>query len=113
MIPDIVFAEGYGDEVYNEFREFVVERDPQTIAVNTSEWLPVADGISHTAYIKLVNILGPTYSERIVSAENVITDFVVRRTSQRGDGADQHPGNLPPDRRRGIVPHRTGCHDNS
>ena len=75
-------AEGYGDEVYDEFREFVVERDPQTIAVNTSEWLPVADGISHTAYTKLVNIVGPTYSERIVSAENVITDFVVRRTSR-------------------------------
>ena len=80
--PGYRIAEGYGDEVYNEFREFVVERDPQTIAVNTSEWLPVADGISHTAYIKLVNILGPTYSERIVSAENVITDFVVRRTSR-------------------------------
>ena len=75
-------AEGYGDEVYDEFREFVDERDPETIAVNTSEWLPVADGISHTAYTKLVNILGPTYSERIVSAENVITDFVVRRTSR-------------------------------
>ena len=75
-------AEGYGDEVYDEFREFVDERGPETIAVNTSEWLPVADGISHTAYTKLVNILGPTYSERIVSAENVITDFVVRRTSR-------------------------------
>ena len=80
--PGYRIAEGYGDEVYNEFREFVAERDPQTIAVNTSEWLPVADGISHTAYTKLVTILGPTYSERIVSAENVITDFVVRRTSR-------------------------------
>lgn len=80
--PGYRIAEGYGDEVYNEFREFVVERDPQTIAVNRSEWLPVADGASHTAYTKLVSILGPAYSERIVSAENVITDFVVRRTSR-------------------------------
>jgi len=75
-------AEGYGDEVYGEFREFVAEHDPQTIAVNTSDWLAVADGISHSSYRKLVEILGPKYSERIVSAENVITDFVVRRTAR-------------------------------
>lgn len=73
-------SEGYGDEVYDEFRDFVAERDPKTIAVNTSEWLAVADGISHSAFTKLIKILGPEYSARIVSAENVITDFVVRRT---------------------------------
>ncbi len=41
-------------EVFNEITEFVAERDPKTIAVN--------------------------YSERIVSAENIITDFLSRRT---------------------------------
>ena len=45
-------AFGYGDEVYDEFTEFVAERDPQTIAVNTSEWLAEADGLSHTSYLK-------------------------------------------------------------
>ena len=73
-------AFGYGDEVYDEFTEFVAERDPQTIAVNTSEWLAEADGLSHTSYLKLVSILGPKYAEHIVSAENLITDFLVRRT---------------------------------
>ena len=73
-------AFGYGDEVYDEFTEFVAERDPQTIAVNTSEWLAEADGLSHTSYLKLVSTLGPGYAERIVSAENLITDFLVRRT---------------------------------
>ena len=68
--------------VYDELTEFVVERDPKTIAVNFSEWLPVADGISHTQYQKLENILGQKYSKRIVSAENVITDFIVRRTAR-------------------------------
>ena len=75
-------AFGYGDEVYDEFSEFVAERDPKTIAVNTSDWLAEADGISHSSYLKLVKTLGPKYSERIVSAENVVTDFVVRRTLQ-------------------------------
>ena len=63
-------------EVYGEITQFVAERDPKTIAVNTSEWLPIAGGISHSSYIKLEKILGPQYSQRIVSAENVILDFV-------------------------------------
>jgi hypothetical protein len=69
-------------EVFNEITEFVAGRDPQTIAVNYSDFLPVADGISHTQYLKLEKVLGPKYSERIVSAENVINDFLVRRTSR-------------------------------
>ena len=75
-------AEGYGDEVYDEFRKFVEERDPQTIAINSSDWLAVADGMSHSSYQKLVKVLGPKYSARIVSADKVITDFIVRRTAR-------------------------------
>ncbi len=66
--------------VYDEITRFVEQRDPQTIAVNTSEMEPVADGISHSEYLKLERILGPEYSARIVSAENLIRDFIVRRT---------------------------------
>ncbi len=39
----------------------------------------IADGISYSPYVKLEKILGPKYSGRIVSAENVITDFRARR----------------------------------
>ena len=68
--------------IFNEITEFVAARDPRTIAVNYSDFLPVADGISHTQFLKLVEILGPEYSSRIVSAEGVINDFLVRRTSR-------------------------------
>ncbi len=68
--------------VYDELTEYVAEHDPKTIAVNFSDWLAVADGISYTQYLKLEKILGPKYSARIVSAENVITDFRVRRTQR-------------------------------
>ena len=68
--------------VYDELAEFVAERDPATIAVNTSDWLAIADGISHSQYEKLERILGPEYSARIVSAENVITDFRARRVQR-------------------------------
>jgi len=43
--------------VYDEITAFVAERDPYTIAVNSSAWLPVADGISHSEYLKLETIL--------------------------------------------------------
>ncbi len=65
--------------IYDELTEFVAERDPKTIAVNYSSWISSADGISHTEYLKLEKILGPKYSQRIVSAENVISEFLARR----------------------------------
>ena len=66
--------------VYQEIAEYVAERDPDRIAVNTSAWLSMADGISHSQYRQLEQILGPRYSSRIVSAERLITDFRSRRT---------------------------------
>lgn len=56
--------------------EFVAERNPKRIAINFSERNAVADGISHTDYIKLVEALGDSYAKRIVSADNVIADFL-------------------------------------
>ncbi len=68
--------------VYDELTEFVSGRDPKSIAVNTSSWISTADWISHSEFVKLEKILGPKYSERIVSAENGVIDFVTRRTSR-------------------------------
>ncbi|MHA1217321.1 MAG: hypothetical protein ACTSO5_01400 [Candidatus Heimdallarchaeaceae archaeon] len=62
-----------------ELLQFVSERNPQRIAVNMSEWIAVADGLSHSGYHKLTTVLGEKYSRRIVSAEMVITDFRTRR----------------------------------
>lgn len=79
----------YGNQdpnVYDELTKFVAERDPKVIAVNTSDWLAVADGMSHSQYLRLEKILGPKYSKRIVSAENVITDFRVRRVQREISG---------------------------
>ncbi len=62
-----------------DLKKFVEERDPKRIAVNFSENLAAADGISHTQYLSLVKALGQKYAQRIVSAEKVITDFRVQR----------------------------------
>ena len=73
-------AFGFRDEVYDEFKQFVATRDPKTIAVNTSDWLAEADGMSHSSYLKLAKILGPRYALRLVSSEKLVSDFIVRRT---------------------------------
>jgi Xaa-Pro aminopeptidase len=59
--------------------KYVGGRDPKTIAVNMSESLTQADGLSYTGHKKLTGLLGPKYAGRLVSSENVITDFRVRR----------------------------------
>jgi Xaa-Pro dipeptidase len=81
------YSEGSND-LYDIFaspedlKAFVNKRNPKRIAVNTSSWLAIADGISATEYEKLNKVLGPKYSSRIVSSENVITDFSVRRVQR-------------------------------
>ncbi len=59
--------------------KLVEERDPEMIAVNMSNSLTIANGLSYTAYFKLTEALGEKYTDRLISAENVITDFRVRR----------------------------------
>ncbi len=68
------------DSVYDELRQYVAERDPETIAINSSDWLAIADGMSHSQYLKLERVLGEEYARRFVSAEHLITDFRSRRT---------------------------------
>ena len=68
-----------GESAVQKIRQFVSERDPKSIAVNSSDWIAIADGISHADYLKLVDTLGDKYADRLVSSENVITDFRMRR----------------------------------
>ena len=79
------FAEIADESVYDiigeeaEITKHVAERNPQRIAVNMSESLPQADGLSYTGHKKLVGLLGEKYAQRLISSENVITAFRVRR----------------------------------
>jgi Xaa-Pro dipeptidase len=66
----------------SDLRQLVEERDPQTIAINSSTWLAVADGISRTEHQRIVEELGPKYAARLVSADKLISDFRVRRVER-------------------------------
>ncbi len=61
--------------------DFVRERDPQTIALNTSRAIGPLDTLSHTGYEQIVETLGPDYAGRIVSAEKLGSDFRSRRVT--------------------------------
>ncbi len=63
----------------DDLRAFIEERDPKTIAVNMSGRIAVGDGLSHTGYARLVEALGEKYAGRLISAEQVITDYRDRR----------------------------------
>lgn len=81
---DIVGGDGpqlQSDLRFKGLGEFVAERDPKVIAVNFSEKLDLADGVSYKDYSLLVAALGDTYAKRMVSAEFLIIDFITHRTT--------------------------------
>ncbi|MBL0940041.1 MAG: aminopeptidase P family protein [Gemmatimonadaceae bacterium] len=56
-------------------KAFVAERNPKRIAINMSEEVGTADGLSKTSYDRLVKELGPEFASRLTSAEKVVSDY--------------------------------------
>ena len=72
---------GYSEEgISPHLREAVRSRDPERIGINTSKTLPEADGLTVAFRDVLVEAVGPTYAQRLVSAELLIRDFRTLRT---------------------------------
>lgn len=61
--------------------DFVAERDPKRIGVNISKAIGAADGLSYSGYNELKERLGEPWSERLVSAEKLVSDFRSRRVA--------------------------------
>ena len=68
------------DAQWQRLAEVIAERDPQTIAVNTSDTWPVADGISHSLYSKLAASLSPELQARVRSSERLVVRWMETRT---------------------------------
>jgi Xaa-Pro aminopeptidase len=60
---------------------FVREHDPDRIGVNIAESIGGADGLSHTSYLHLQEVLGAPYADRLVSAEKLVSDFRATRVA--------------------------------
>lgn len=65
----------------SELKTYVETRDPKTIGLNISENFGGADGLTHSAYLELVKVLGEKYENRFVSAEKLVSDFRSRRVA--------------------------------
>jgi len=74
---------------FKGLREFVEQRDPQRIALNfklqLGKWETYTafggarDGISYTDYLLLADELGEKYTERLVSSEFVMMDYIINK----------------------------------
>jgi Xaa-Pro aminopeptidase len=60
--------------------EVVRERNPQRIAINTSDTWSVADGLSHSLYGKLMSAIGTKFRERVTSSESLVVRWMETRT---------------------------------
>jgi Xaa-Pro aminopeptidase len=65
----------------SELADYVKERDPQRIGLNISKNFGGADGLSHSEYLELSEMLGEKYTQRFVSAEKLVSDFRSRRVA--------------------------------
>ena len=68
------------DAQWQRLAEVIAERDPKTIAVNTSDTWPIADGISHSLYSKLAASLSPELKTRVQSSERLVVRWMETRT---------------------------------
>lgn len=64
-----------------ELKDFVSKRDPKRIALNYSENIGRADGLSYSQYKELASILGKKYADRFTSAEKLVSDFRSRHVA--------------------------------
>lgn len=69
----------FGSEL--ELKSYVEERDPKRIGLNISKEIGGADGLSHSGYKELADVLGSEYEQRFVSAEKLVSDFRSRRVA--------------------------------
>ena len=65
----------------DELKDYVTNRNPKKIGLNISKHMGGADGLTHSAYVELTEILGETYQSRFVSAEKLVSDFRSQRVA--------------------------------
>lgn len=73
----------YTDQTKDQFvnlADYIKEHDPQKIGINESETWAFGDGLSASFKGLLVKTLGPEYSKRLVSAENLCVGWLETRS---------------------------------
>jgi len=83
------FANGWSggnlDEQWQALADLIVEKNPQRIGINVSKNWPVADGLTHGLYERLIAALPESMHERLVSAEALAVRWVETRSEAEAD----------------------------
>jgi len=69
----------YPDQ-YEALKDYIVLKNPKKIGINTSNDFGLADGLVHTEYQKLYEILPTEYRERLCSAEKLAISWLETRS---------------------------------
>ena len=72
-------AELWGDEQWRALREVIVARAPRRIAVDISREFAFADGLSAGEHEGMSEALGPEWTRRFVTADELAVDFIAAR----------------------------------
>ncbi len=73
---------GYLKSIKKPFIQYLQDKDPQSIAINYSKNSVLADGLSYGLYQLLLEHLdGTGYSERLISAEDIISALRGRKST--------------------------------
>ena len=65
---------------WDALKEIIIQRNPQKIGLNFSEYFGIADGLVLTDYNELMNVLPPNFQSKIVTAEKLAIAWVETRT---------------------------------
>ena len=102
---DDLYQKAWDPDVEDQYAclaRLVAERDPRTIAINSSDTFAFGDGISLNEYNLLLQALGDEYSARLVSGERLCVGWLERRISRRTARISPHCGDRPPDYRPSL-----------
>ena len=80
-IHDKVVAVERGNSTLEQAAQFIQTMDFDRIAINTSQQNKLADGLSHSQYLALVDAVGDEEAAKFVSSENVIYEWLSVKTT--------------------------------
>ncbi|WDI32318.1 M24 family metallopeptidase [Hyphococcus flavus] len=70
------------DEQWAALGALIAEKNPDKIGVNMSRDWPIADGLTHGLYQRLVSVLTPELQQRLTSAETLVVRWAETRNRQ-------------------------------
>ncbi len=74
-----IYTDNTKDQIVN-LADYIKEQDPKKVGINESETWAFGDGLSASFKANLVKALGPEYSKRLVSAENLCVGWLETRS---------------------------------